>query len=97
MSTTAKITRAAVKQLNTQDSLLLNQVLQKVKPQIMAEEEMWTITSNRLLYLKKNKITTTNEKADPDAVFNSLLHRSASVSTKNHRMNYEENFNNIYN
>jgi hypothetical protein len=90
---TGTTARAAFKQLNTQDSLLLKQVLQKVKPELVVQEEMTTGTT-RLLHLNKNNI---QKDKNPEAVFNSLLQKSASITTRGGRTSYEEIFNDIYN
>lgn len=74
------------------ESLSLQKVIQKVKPELVKNGEEAT---NRFVHLKN---TTTSASAtgvvkSPAAVLNSLLHKSASLGKNPNSQGYEETFN----
>lgn len=70
----------------TQDAVYFKKLIQEIKPQTINEK-----TRNRLLYLKPNQKTNTGQ--DPAIVFNSLLHKSASISKdRNRSVGFEDTF-----
>ncbi|CAO3654826.1 unnamed protein product [Mucor hiemalis] len=72
------------------ESLSLQRVIQKVKPELVKNGEGAT---NRLVQLKNTATAATGEVKNPAAVLDSLLHKSASIGKNPNNQGYEETFN----
>lgn len=83
------------KNTSNNNAFLIQRAVQKIKSDLLkAQEGESAINTNRLLQLKNNKVAS-GQQVNTAAVFDSLLQKSAIISSKdrNHDLGYEETFN----